>query len=61
MRGGLVAIIFLIVVGVMLANILRNVSGTKTVFDGITQLWSTSVNGLLGKSVTSKSNSIVPA
>lgn len=49
MRGGFIALLFLIVVGVMLANIIANPTGTKVVFDGVTKFWSTSVNGLLAK------------
>lgn len=47
MRGGFMALLFLIVVGVMLANIIANPKGTQVVFDGVTKFWSTSVNGLL--------------
>jgi hypothetical protein len=50
MRSGIIALLFLIVVGVMLANIIANPKGTKVVFDGITGFWSTSVNGLLARS-----------
>jgi len=49
MRSGLVTILFIIIVGVMLANIIANPKGTKVVFDGITEFWKTSVNGLLAK------------
>jgi hypothetical protein len=52
MRGGIVAILFLIIVGVMLANIIANPTGTKVVLDGFTQFWSTSVNGLLANGST---------
>ena len=44
------AIVFLIVIGIMLANAIANPKGTKAVFDGVGGLWKTSVNGLLGKS-----------
>lgn len=47
MRSGIIAVVFLIVIGIIIANILVNPTGTKVVFDGITSLWSTSVNGLL--------------
>lgn len=50
MRGGILFIVFVIVVGVILANMIANADGTKTVFDGINGLWATSINGLLGKS-----------
>lgn len=49
MRSGIIAVIFLIVVGVMAANIIANPKGTKVVFDGVTGLWKVSVNGLLAK------------
>lgn len=49
MRSGFLTILFLIVVGVMLANIIANPTGTKVVFDGITSFWKASVNGLLAK------------
>lgn len=50
MRSGIISILFLIIVGVMLANIIANPSGTKVVFDGFTKFWGTSINGLLAKS-----------
>lgn len=49
MRSGIIAVIFLIVVGVIIANALVNYKGTKVVFDGLSGLWQTSVNGLLGQ------------
>lgn len=49
MRSGIISILFLIIVGVMLANIIANPQGTKVVFQGFTDFWSTSINGLLGK------------
>lgn len=48
MRGGLMFILFFVIVGVMLAQIISNPKGTKTVFDGVNTFWSTSINGLLG-------------
>lgn len=35
--------------GVMLADMIANASGTKALFDGVGGLWTTSVNGMLGK------------
>jgi hypothetical protein len=52
MRGGIVALLFLIIVGVMLANIIANPGATKTVFDSVTNFWKVSINGLLGKPST---------
>lgn len=39
----------LIVVGVIIANLVANSKGTSTLINGVTGLWGTSVNGLLGK------------
>lgn len=39
----------LIVVGIIIADLVTHQEGTKTLVDGTTKLWSTSVNGLLGK------------
>lgn len=47
MRGGIITILFIIIVGVMLANIIANPKGSKVVFDGVTNFWKVSVNGLL--------------
>lgn len=49
MRGGFLAILFIIIVGVMLANIVANPTGTKVVFDGVNKFWGMSINGLLAK------------
>lgn len=42
-------VVTLVVMGVILANLVANASGTKTIFDGVSGLWQTSVNGMLGK------------
>lgn len=39
--------------GVMVADMIGNANGTKAFFDGIGGLWSTSVNGMLGKATSS--------
>jgi hypothetical protein len=39
----------LIVIGVIVAALVANPTGTGTLITGVTGLWSTSVNGLLGK------------
>lgn len=39
----------LIVIGVILANMIKNANGTKTFFNGLGGLWGKSINGLLGK------------
>ena len=53
MRGGILSIVFLIVVGIILANIIVNAGSTKTVLDSLGSIWKTSVNGLLAKPSTS--------
>jgi uncharacterized protein YqgC (DUF456 family) len=45
----------LIVVGVILADMIANASGTKAFFNGLGGLWGTSINGLLGKTSTTTS------
>lgn len=47
MRGGLIALLFFVVAGVMLANAIANPKGTKVLFDGVNSFWKTNVNGLL--------------
>lgn len=39
----------LIVIGVILALMIKNAKGTQTFFNGLGQLWGKSINGLLGK------------
>lgn len=39
----------IIVVGVILAMMIRNFQGTRTFFNGLGNLWGKSINGLLGK------------
>lgn len=52
MRSGILALAFLIVLGVVAANIIANPKGTKVVTDALTNLWSTSINGLQSKGKT---------
>lgn len=40
----------LIVIGVILANMIKNYQGTTAFFNGLGTLWGTSINGLLGVS-----------
>lgn len=47
--GQLLELGALIVVGVILANMIANATGTKAFFDGLGNLWGKSINGLLGK------------
>lgn len=44
-----VSVVTLIVVGVILADLIAKPQGTAAFFNGIGKLWSTSVNGMLGK------------
>jgi len=39
----------LIVIGVILAGMIANATGTNAFFNGIGNLWGNSINGLLGK------------
>lgn len=50
MRSGILTILFLIIVGVILANIIANPAGTKVVLDSLVEFWRTSINGLLARS-----------
>jgi hypothetical protein len=45
--SSIVPVLTLIIGGVMLANAIANPAGTKVLFDGVSGLWKTSVNGLL--------------
>lgn len=47
---GILNLATVIVGGVMLADLVANSAGTAVLFDGVGKLWSTSINGLLGKS-----------
>jgi hypothetical protein len=38
-----------IVIGVILALMIKNWQGTRTFFNGLGDLWGKSINGLLGK------------
>jgi len=49
-RSGILTILFLIIVGVILANVIANPTGTKVVLDSFVEFWRTSINGLLAKS-----------
>jgi hypothetical protein len=49
MGGQLLELGALIVIGVILANMIKNYQGTTAFFNGIGGLWGKSINGLLGK------------
>jgi hypothetical protein len=38
-----------IVIGVIIANMVKNAKGTQAFFGGLGNLWGKSINGLLGK------------
>jgi hypothetical protein len=39
----------LIIIGVILALMIKNSTGTKAFFNGLGNLWGKSINGILGK------------
>lgn len=49
MGAKVINLFVIIAAGVMLADMIANPEGTKTLFNGLSNLWSTSVNGMLGK------------
>lgn len=49
MGYGLINLGGLIIIGVILANMIKNYKGTKAFFNGLGGLWGKSINGLLGK------------
>jgi hypothetical protein len=48
---GVVRIAGLIVLGAILANVLRNPKGTKALFGGVSNLWRTSLQGVSGQRI----------
>lgn len=46
---GILNLAVIIAGGVMLANLVIHPQGTTALFNGIGNLWETSVNGMLGK------------
>lgn len=46
MRSGILTIAFFIIIGVIIANIIANPTGSKVVLDWLGSMWHTSVNGL---------------
>lgn len=51
MRGGM-NLLVIIAVGVILADMINNWQGTQALFNGVSGMWMTSVNGMLGKPTT---------
>lgn len=49
MGYGLFNLGLVIVIGVILAMMIKHANGTKTFFNGLGNLWGKSINGLLGK------------
>lgn len=49
MAYGVINIGILIVIGVILAMMIKHAAGTKAFFGGLGNLWGKSINGLLGK------------
>lgn len=47
-----ISLAMLIVIGVIVANMIVNASGTTAFFNGLGGLWGMSINGLLGKPTT---------
>jgi len=49
MVGHVINVLVIIAVGVIIADMVANASGTKALFDGMSGIWKTGVNGMLGK------------
>lgn len=49
MAGQIFNLLVIVAAGVMLADLVANPKGTGTIINGLQGLWSTSVNGMLGK------------
>jgi hypothetical protein len=49
MGGRIIDLVALVFAGVMLADLVKNYTGTKVLIDGLTGMYSTSINGLLGQ------------
>lgn len=47
--GGLMNLLVLIVIGVILADMLKNWQGTNALLGTTAGIWTTGVNGMLGK------------
>lgn len=44
-----ISLLGLVIIGVILANMIKNYQGTSVFFNGLGNLWGKSINGLLGK------------
>lgn len=49
MAGNVINLFVIMAVGVMLADMIANASGTNALFGGLSNLWKIGVNGMLGK------------
>ena len=49
MGSQVVNLFVIIAVGVILADMIANYSGTQALFNGIANIWTISVNGMLGQ------------
>lgn len=49
MGAKIVNLAVIVAAGVMLADMIANPDGTKAFFNGIGNIWGTSINGMLGK------------
>jgi hypothetical protein len=50
MAGHVMNLFVIMAVGVILADMIANASGTSALFNGTANLWKIGVNGMLGKS-----------
>jgi hypothetical protein len=49
MAGHVLNLFVIMAIGVIIADLVLNASGTATLFNGMSGLWQTGVNGMLGK------------
>jgi hypothetical protein len=49
MGNRVINLFVLAAIGVMIADLVANPTGTGKIIDGLTNLWKVSVNGMLGK------------
>ena len=49
MVGHVPNIFVIMAIGIILADMVANANGTKSLFDGMGGIWKTGVNGMLGK------------
>lgn len=44
-----VNLLVIVAIGVILADLIAHADGTKALFNGLSSIWTTSVNGMLGQ------------